>query len=134
MIGVEPEAASDARASQRSGRIVEITAGQAGSTIADGLRTQRLGVATFAHIERFVDDVVTVSEDEIREAMRVLAWEARLLAEPSGAVALAGYLFRQEDLPPGRPAVGVISGGNVEPGLLAQILAVGPETARSRES
>ena len=122
VIGVEPELAADARASLGSGRIIEISPEEAGRTIADGLRTQRLGEVTFAHIRRCVDDIVTVSEEEIREAVRALACEAKLVAEPSGAVAFAGYLFHQDELPPTGVNVAVISGGNVEPRLLRQIL------------
>jgi threonine dehydratase len=122
VVGVEPELAADAQASLRSGRIVEFPPEQVGRTIADGLRTQHLGDITFAHIERFVDNIVTVSEDEIVNAARRLAYEARLVAEPSGAVAFAGYLYRQNELPSTRLNVAVVSGGNVEPRWLAQIL------------
>jgi threonine dehydratase len=122
VIGVEPELAADAQASLRSGRLVGITGEQAGRTVADGLRTQRLGEITFSHIKRFVDDIVTVGEEEILDAARRLAYEARLVAEPSGAVAFAGYLFRQDELPPTRLNVALISGGNVEPRVLARIL------------
>lgn len=123
VIGVEPELASDAQASLRSGQIVELTPQEVGRTIADGLRTQRLGEITFSHIQRFVDEILTVSEEEIREAMRWLAFEARVVAEPSGAVAFAGYLFHQDELPATRANVAVVSGGNVEPRLLAEVLA-----------
>ena len=122
VIGVEPELAADAQASLRSGRIVDFPPEQVGRTIADGLRTQHLGDITFAHIERYVDNIVTVSEDEIVDATRRLVYEARLVAEPSGAVAFAGYLYRQNELPSTRLNVAVVSGGNVEPRLLAQIL------------
>src|SRR5919199_4825527 len=113
VVGIEPELAADARASLRSGRIVEFPAKQVGRTIADGLRTQRLGDITFAHIRRFVDDIVTVSEEEIVDAMRRLAYKARLVAEPSGVVAFAGYLYRRDELPLTRLNVAVVSGGNV---------------------
>jgi threonine dehydratase len=122
VMGVEPELAADAQASLRSGRIVEFSPEQVGRTIADGLRTQHLGDITFAHMERYVDNIVTVSEDEIVDATRRLVYEARLVAEPSGAVAFAGYLYRQNELPSTRLNVAVVSGGNVEPRLLAQIL------------
>jgi threonine dehydratase len=122
VIGVEPELAADARASLKSGRIVEISPEEAGRTIADGLRTHRLGEITFAHIRRFVDDIITVSEEEIMEAVRALTYRAKLVAEPSGAVAFAGYLFHQDELPTAGVNVAVISGGNVEPRLLRQIL------------
>src|SRR3712207_827828 len=122
VIGVQPELAAVAPASLRSGRIVEFPAEQVARTIADGLRTQHLGDITFAHIGRFVDDIVTVSEEEIVDAMRSLAYKARLVAEPSGAVAFAGYLYRRDELPSTRLNVAVLSGGNVEPRVLARIL------------
>jgi threonine dehydratase len=124
VIGIEPELAADAQASLRSGHIVEFLPEQVGRTMADGLRTQHLGDITFAHIRQFVDGIVTVSEDEIVDATRRLAYEARLVAEPSGAVAFAGYLYRRSELPSTRMNVAIVSGGNVEPGLLAQILAI----------
>jgi threonine dehydratase len=123
VFGVEPELAADAQASMRSGRMVELPSEQVGRMIADGLRAQHLGDLTFAHIRRFVDGIVTVSEDEIVDATRRLAYEAHLVAEPSGAVAFAGYLHRRNELPSTRLNVAIVSGGNVEPGLLAQILA-----------
>ena len=101
VIGVEPELASDAQASFRSGRIVEFSADQTSRTLADGLRTQSVGEINFEHIRRFVDDIVTVSESEILAAIRTLALDAKLVAEPSGAVTFAAFLFRADKLPPG---------------------------------
>jgi threonine dehydratase len=123
VIGVEPELAADAQASLRSGKLVELPAGQVGRTIADGLRVRRLGDAPFEHVRAFVDDIVAVSEDEIREAMRRLALRVRLVAEPSGAVTFAAHLFHQAELPATRLNVAIVSGGNVEPQLLAEVLA-----------
>jgi threonine dehydratase len=122
VIGVEPELAADARASLMSGRLVEFPAERVARTVADGLRVQRLGEAPFEHIRVFVDDIVTVTEGEILEAMRRLALRVRLVAEPSGAVSFAAHLFHREELPASRDTVSVISGGNVEPGLLAEVL------------
>jgi threonine dehydratase len=123
VFGVEPELAADAQASLRSGKLVELPAEQVGRTIADGLRVRKLGHAPFEHIRAFVDDIITVSEDEILEAMRRMALRTRLVAEPSGAVTFAGYLFHRDELPATRLNVAVVSGGNVEPQLLARILA-----------
>jgi threonine dehydratase len=123
VIGVEPELAADARASLKSGRLVEFPADQVARTIADGLRVQKLGEAPFEHVRAFVDDIVTVTEEEILEAMRRLALRVRLVAEPSGAVAFAAHLFHRDELPTSRLSVAVISGGNVEPGLLAKVLS-----------
>jgi threonine dehydratase len=121
VIGVEPELAGDAQASLRAGKIVQFTAEQVTSTVADGLRTQSIGPINFEHIRRYVDDILTVSESEILEATRRLAENPRTVAEPSGAVALAGFLFRRGQLPSGKVHVAVVSGGNVEPEILEQI-------------
>jgi threonine dehydratase len=123
VIGVEPELASDARASLKSGRLVEFPADQVARTVADGLRVQRLGEAPFEHIRTFVDDIIAVTEREILEAMRRMALRVRLVAEPSGAVTFAAYLFHRDELPASRLSVAVISGGNVEPDLLAEVLS-----------
>lgn len=123
VIGVEPEVADDARRSFRSGQIVELPREQAGKTIADGMRATRVGEITFAHIREFVDDIITVSETEIRSAMRRIILEARLLAEPSGAVSFAAFLFHENELSLTGSTVAIVSGGNVEPALLVEILS-----------
>ena len=123
VIGVEPELAADARASLESGELVEFTADQVSRTVADGLRVQRLGDAPFEHVRAFVDDIVTVTEEEILEAMRRLALRVRLVAEPSGAVTFAAQLFHREELPDSRLTVAVISGGNVAPDLLGAVVS-----------
>jgi threonine dehydratase len=125
VIGVEPEFAADAQASLRAGRIVEFTGEQTARTLADGLRTQHVGLINFEHIRRYVDDIITVSEDEIRFATRELALRAKLVAEPSGAVTFAAFRFHTQELPQVRRTVAVISGGNIEPQLLAGMLAAG---------
>jgi threonine dehydratase len=122
VVGVEPELAGDAAASLRQGTIVEYTAEETTRTLADGLRTQSLGTLNFAHIQRYVEQIVTVTEQEIEQAMRHIAWDARLIAEPSGAVATAALLFHREELPPHRAAVAIISGGNAEPATLLRVL------------
>jgi len=121
VIGVEPELAADAQASLRAGKIVQFAAEEVTRTLADGLRTQSIGPINFEHIRKFVDDIVGVSEDEIREAMRRLAQNPKTVAEPSGAVAVAGFLFHGDQLPATRLNVAIISGGNIEPGMLEQL-------------
>jgi threonine dehydratase len=123
VIGVEPELANDARQSFRNGEIVELPAERVSSTLADGLRTQSIGPLNFEHIRQFVDDIITVTEDEIRTAMSRIVTNARIVAEPSGAVTFAAWLFHASELPESKKAVVVVSGGNVEPQLLAQVLA-----------
>jgi threonine dehydratase len=121
VIGVEPELAADAQASLRAGEIIEFAADQVTRTAADGLRTQSIGPINFEHIRRYVDDIITVSEEEIREATRRLAMNPKTVAEPSGAVAVAGFLFHRGQLPQTRVNVAVISGGNIAPETLAEI-------------
>src|SRR3984893_9132062 len=87
VIGVEPELAADAQASLRSGKIVQFPAEEVVRTIADGLRTQSIGPINFEHIRRYVDDIIAVTEDEIREAAKYLNENPKTRAEPSGAVA-----------------------------------------------
>ncbi len=121
VIGVEPELAADGQASMRAGEIVEFPAEQVTRTMADGLRTQSVGPINFEHIRRYVDDIITVSEDEIRAAMRILAANPKTVAEPSGAVAVAGFLFHEDELPHTKLNVAIISGGNIEPKMLEEI-------------
>jgi threonine dehydratase len=121
VIGAEPELAADAQASLRAGKIVQFPAEQVSSTLADGLRTQSIGPINFEHIQKFVDDIVTVTEDEIRDAMRALAANPKTVAEPSGAVAVAAFLFHRDQLPKTGLNVAVISGGNIEPKMLKEI-------------
>ena len=124
VIGVEPELAADARDSLRAGRRVAWTAAQTGRTRADALRVEQVGELTFPHIQAYVDDIVTVSEDEMLDAIRRLAYQARLIAEPGGAVAVAAALnrdARELGVTTG-PVVAVLSGGNVDPALLADVL------------
>ena len=120
--GVEPELAGDTAESFRTGEIVTWPAELTSRTIADGLRTQSVGQRNFAHIQAFVDGIVTVTEEEIRAAMRAIVAATRLVPEPSGAVAAAALLFHPNQLPDYRTAAAVVSGGNVDPAQLAQIL------------
>jgi threonine dehydratase len=122
VIGVEPEFAADAQASLRSGTVVRLSPVQTARTAADGVRAQQVGAIPFQHIQVFVDDIVTVSEEEIWEALRLLALRSRLIVEPSGAVAYAAYLFHRLELPTVHRTVIILSGGNVEAHVLAHAL------------
>jgi threonine dehydratase len=118
VIGVEPELAADTAQSLREGRRADWPIADRNRTIADGLRSQPSEL-TFAHLRHVLDDLVTVSENQIRSAVRELALKSHLVAEPSGAVALAAY--RAVPTPPG-PTVILVSGGNIEPTLLRELL------------
>ncbi len=119
VIGAEPELANDAQQSLRAGKIVGLTTEETGRTIADGLRVPQIGRLPWANIQAFVQNIVAVSENDIKSAVRRIAAETHLIAEPSGAVALAGAIAL--DLDPDT-TVAILSGGNVEPGLYASIL------------
>jgi threonine dehydratase len=121
VIGVEPELAGDAQASLRAGKIVQFPANDVSRTIADGLRTQSVGAINFDHIRKYVDDIITVSEEDIRRAMRYLSDNPATLAEPSGAVAAAGFIFHGDQLPKAKLAVAIISGGNIDPTMLEEV-------------
>jgi threonine dehydratase len=121
VIGVEPELAADAQQSLREGRVVEWAAADTNRTIADGVRTIGVGALTFEHICAYVDEIVTVSEAEIRAAVRRLALDAKLVIEPAGALPLAAWL--RGGLPVSRHTTLVLSGGNIDPKLLAEIVS-----------
>jgi threonine dehydratase len=124
VIGVEPDEAADARDSLAAGEIVSWPAERTGRTIADGLRVSAVGNLPFAHLRAFVDEIVTISDQEIREAMVLFATRARLVVEPSGAAAMAAHLSGRIARPPGDTArVVVVSGGNVELSVLAELLS-----------
>jgi threonine dehydratase len=143
VLGIEPELAGDAHESFLSGTRVEWPASLTTRTLADGLRTQSLGELNWHHIHTFVDAILTVTEQQIRDAVRTLfhAVAARLdesgtdpsaepsghsatgfLTEPSGAVTAAAVLFHETQLLPYRKAVAIMSGRNIDPALLAQLL------------
>jgi len=126
VVGIEPELAADARDSFTSGRIVEWSNDDVSRTIADGTRTTALGRRTFAHIAALLDDVVTVTEEEIAAAVRLAAEESRIVAEPSGALSVAALAFRADEIGLARadgPVVAVVSGGNVDPDRYRDYLA-----------
>ncbi|HMF64004.1 MAG TPA: threonine/serine dehydratase [Edaphobacter sp.] len=115
--GAEPELAADAKESFETKTLVEWPASKTTRTIGDGLRTQSLGALNFEHVLRFVDGIVTVSEEEIFSAMRVMLAATKLIPEPSGAVTLAAALFHAHELPKVKKVAVVLSGGNLEPAL-----------------
>jgi threonine dehydratase len=118
VIGVEPTGAAKMSASRAAGRPVKL---ERTSSIADGLLPLQPGDLTFAHVQALVDDIVTVDDDEIAAAVRWLFREARVVAEPSGAAAVAAVLQVRESVLPG--TVAVISGGNVSPEDYARYIA-----------
>ena len=121
VIGVEPELAADAQQSFRSGQRVSWEASLVTRTIADGVRTQGIGVLNFQIISALVDDMVTVSEEAIISAMRFYALEAKLAVEPTGALTLAAL---QSGAVRGTgKTVCLVSGGNFDPVFYGAVIA-----------
>jgi len=117
VIGVEPEDADDTRRSLLAGERIRIPPP---ATIADGLRVTTPGALTFPIVQRHVAQIVTVSDDDIREAMRFMILRMKLVVEPSGAVGIAAVMSGR--LPATARRVGVIvCGGNIDPPLLASL-------------
>lgn len=117
VIGVEPVNADDAYQSFYSGKLVTI---KNPDTIADGTRTQSLGKITFPLIQKNVDAIVTVTEQDIIDAVRFFLLRMKIVVEPSGALGLAALLSKKVK-PQGKIGV-IISGGNIDPSMLVQIL------------
>lgn len=119
LYGVEPEAGNDGQQSLRTGAIVHIDTPQ---TIADGAQTQHLGEHTFPIIKRDVDDIYTVTDAQLVDAMKVFAARMKIVVEPTGCLAFAAVRERAADLVGQRVGV-LISGGNVDIARLAQLLS-----------
>ena len=128
MIGVEPRGAAKMTASLAAGRPVSL---DRVASLADGLLPVRPGDLTFHHVQRFVDDMVTVDDDPIADAVLWLFRRAKLVVETSGAATLAALLTASapdpSSQPPGSGAtVVVLSGGNLGVETLAQLAAARP--------
>ena len=118
VIGVETEPANDAWQSLRTGQRVTIPVPD---TIADGIRTTCLGVYTFEIMQRLVDDIALVADTDVLEAMRFMLFRMKLLAEPTGAVPVAALMAHKVPGVEGKRVGVIISGGNADPGLVADL-------------
>ena len=140
--GCEPELAADATESFHTRTLTEWPAALTSRTLCDGLRTQSLGQYNFKHILRFVDGILTLTELEIRMALRVILAATNLVAEPSAAISVAAALFHDarrtthgidpatpgsslpgygDALPAATRIVAIVSGGNLDPALRSEL-------------
>lgn len=124
--GVEPEAGDDALRSLRAGEVVHI---ETPRTIADGAQTQHLGRLTFPLLRDHVDDVLTVTDEQLVDAMRLCATYLKAVVEPTGVLALAAVLERAGTFAPGARVGVVVSGGNVDLDRYADLLVHGVPAA-----
>src|SRR4051812_30425564 len=118
VVGVEPAGAASMKNAIDAGEVRTLDGAH---SIADGLMAVRPGDLNFAHVQHYVDRLVTVADEEIAAALRWLFSEAKIVAEPSGAATVAAALRADADYAP--PVVAVISGGNLDPSLLATFLS-----------
>jgi threonine dehydratase len=123
VVGVEPAGAAKMAASRAAGQPVTL---ERTESIADGLLAVRPGDLTFSHVQALVDELVTVADDRIVDAVRWLFREARIVAEPSGAASVAAALDARAAGRLGSDAVAIVSGGNVGPEDYARYIALEP--------
>jgi threonine dehydratase len=119
VVGVEPAGADAMSRSLEQGAPAHL---EKVDTVADGLAPPFAGEHTFRHVQRFVDDIVRVTDREIVDAVRLLIQRCKLAAEPSGAASLAALMSGRVTPAPGSTVVCVISGGNIGPDALKQLL------------
>jgi len=124
VVGVEAAGAPTLTMALAAGRVVAL---ERVSTMADGIAVRTVSDLTLVHARTYVDDVVTVDEEEISQAMLLLVERAKAVVEPSGAAALAAVLAGR--IPGGGPVVSVLSGGNVDPLLLTKLIDHGLSAA-----
>jgi threonine dehydratase len=122
IFGVEATAAPSALASRRAGHIVKL---ESADTLADGIAVKRVGERTFPLIERYVDDIVSVDEDEIATAIHLLLEHEKVLAEGAGAVPLAALVAGKLPIAAGNVTAMVLSGGNIDVNMVERIIARG---------
>ncbi len=115
VIGVEPEMGNDGQQSLSKGHIVRIATPK---TIADGAQTQQLGALNFEIIKNHVSEIITVSDEEIKETMRFLAMKMKIIVEPTGCLAAAAALFHRSNLNASKKKGMILSGGNIDQATL----------------
>jgi threonine dehydratase len=124
VIGVEPEFAAETQAGLRGGELRHWSTADTYRTMADGVRTAPSPL-TFAHLQAYLDDIVTVTEEQIGSAVGYLGRDGHLVVEPSGALGVAAYRYRRDALPAGR-TVAVLTGGNLDPERFAELIVAPP--------
>jgi threonine dehydratase len=129
LVGVQSEACAPYPASLEAHE--PLGARSAGGTICDGIAVKRPGDFTLPLVERYVQEVVTVSDDEVAEAMVLLLERSKLVVEGAGAVGVAALMHGKIAAPPSGDVCAVLSGGNVDASLLAECMRLG-ETAAGR--
>jgi threonine dehydratase len=126
VVGVEAEGAASMTAALAAGRPVKL---ERIDTMADGIANKVVSDLTLAHVQALVDEVVTVSEEDLSRALLMLLERAKTLVEPAGAAPLAAILAGRVTAPPDQPVCLLLSGGNVDPTLLMRVIRHGLSAA-----
>jgi threonine dehydratase len=124
IVGVEPDGAATVARALESGRVFQLPSL---STVADGLAAKQAGELCLTHVQRFVDEMVTVNDEEIAEALLLIVERAKLVVEPAGAAGVAAMMHGKARIK--YPAVVILSGGNIDPLLLLRVIRFGMGTA-----
>jgi threonine dehydratase len=119
VIGVEPNGANAMYQSLQMNSVISLSKIE---TIADGLAAPFAGKYTLAHVKKYVDDIVLVSDEEILEGLRTLLIQGKILTEPAGAAGFAALLTKKITVPQDSQVICVLSGGNIDTSLLKTIV------------
>jgi threonine dehydratase len=122
VIGVEAEAAASAKASREAGRIVSI---ESAETLADGIAVKRIGDKTFPVIQEYVDEIVTVGEEDIASAILHLLEREKTVVEGAGAVPVAALMTGRIPVEPEESVAGILCGGNIDVNMISRIIERG---------
>lgn len=124
IVGVEPDGAASVSRALETGSVIPL---ESLSTVADGLATKMAGALCLSHVQRFVDQIITVNDEEISEALLLVAERAKMLVEPAGAAGVAALISHRAEIK--FPVVVLLSGGNIDPLLLIRVLRYGMGSA-----
>jgi threonine dehydratase len=126
IVGVQASGAAAFPPSLAAGAPVKL---ERGVTIADGIAVLRPGDLTFAHVSKLVDEIVTVTDEDLSAALLVLLERHKMVVEPAGGAAVAALLTGACEVPAGEPVVAILSGGNIDPMLLMRVIEHGLASA-----
>lgn len=124
IVGVEPDGAASVSRALETGSVIPL---ESLSTVADGLATKMAGALCLSHVQHFVDQIITVNDEEISEALLLVAERAKMLVEPAGAAGVAALISQRAEIK--FPVVVLLSGGNIDPLLLIRVLRYGMGSA-----
>ena len=124
IVGVEPDGAASVSRALETGSVIPL---ETLSTVADGLATKQAGALCLTHVQHFVDQIITVNDEEISEALLLIAERAKMIVEPAAAAGVAALISHRAEIK--YPVVVLLSGGNIDPLLLIRVVRYGMGSA-----